>query len=69
MTDESRGDSVHRYAAVNSMVLDSIGQECTNFQYTKLITSLNQINWGSESAKGGQKKRLTLFKPHFPIQT
>ncbi|XP_052220287.1 putative serine protease F56F10.1 isoform X1 [Dreissena polymorpha] len=56
MTDESRGDSVHRYAAVNSMVLDSIGQECTNFQYTKLITSLNQINWGSESAKGGRQR-------------
>ncbi|XP_052784512.1 putative serine protease K12H4.7 isoform X2 [Mya arenaria] len=56
MTDESLGDPVHRYAAVNSLLLDTDGRQCTNIKYPQLVQSLNQTTWGSWSAMGGRQR-------------
>lgn len=52
MTDETRGDTIQRYADVNSMILDTYEEQCLNLRYVKLLTTLNQTSWDSESADG-----------------
>ena len=54
MTDVSRGDSIQRYADVNSLILDAFGEECLNLKYEKLAGSLNHTEWGSVSAEGSK---------------
>jgi hypothetical protein len=54
MTDESRGDSIQRYADVNSLILDTFGKKCLNLRYNKLANSLNHTEWGSVSAEGSE---------------
>ncbi|XP_060598936.1 putative serine protease K12H4.7 [Ruditapes philippinarum] len=55
MTDESRGDSIQRYADVNSLILDTFGKKCLNLRYNKLANSLNHTEWGSVSAEGSRQ--------------
>lgn len=66
MTDESRGDEILRYADVNTLILDTFGEQCLNQRYPKLIAQLNQTSWESESADGGTCVLSCLF---FPPQT
>lgn len=66
MTDESRGDEILRYADVNTLILDTFGEQCLNLRYPKLIAQLNQTSWESESADGGTCVLSCLF---FPPQT
>lgn len=54
MTDVSRGDSVQRYADVNSLILDTYGEDCLNIRYSKLAGSLNHTSWDSISAEGSK---------------
>ncbi|XP_045200651.2 putative serine protease F56F10.1 [Mercenaria mercenaria] len=55
MTDDSRGNSVQRYADVNSLILDTYGEQCLSLRYNKLAHSLNQTDWNSVSAKGNRQ--------------
>lgn len=55
MTDVTRGDSIQRYADVNSLILETYGEQCLNLRYTKLANSLNHTEWGSISAEGSRQ--------------
>ncbi|XP_045200645.2 putative serine protease K12H4.7 isoform X2 [Mercenaria mercenaria] len=55
MTDESRGDNIQRYADVNSLILDTYGEQCLNLRYNKLAHSLNHTDWNSVSAEGSRQ--------------
>ena len=47
MTDESRGDTIQRYADVNTFVMDTLGQRCLNIRYDQRASSLNRTSYGA----------------------
>lgn len=54
MIDASRGESVQRYADVNSLILDTQGEKCLDISYNSLVSSLNETSWNSKSAEGSK---------------
>ncbi|RUS86001.1 hypothetical protein EGW08_006213 [Elysia chlorotica] len=55
MTNKALGDELHRYAQVNSLMLKTYSQNCTEFKYSKMIASLRDVAWSSEAAEGGRQ--------------
>nr|CAD7570017.1 unnamed protein product [Timema californicum] len=55
MSDETIGPAVTRYAAVNSLLLDTYNQTCTDFSYDNMIRSLRNTSWNSSSGEGGRQ--------------
>ncbi|PSN56520.1 hypothetical protein C0J52_14786 [Blattella germanica] len=55
MTNESIGTPVHRYAAVNEMLLNDGEENCLDYKYNKMINVLEQIDWQCEAAEGGRQ--------------
>lgn len=53
MSNKSLGQVLFRYAAVNSLILDTYGQKCLDFDYTKMIDTLKQTAWNSSSEELG----------------
>lgn len=54
MTNHSIGDELDRYAAVNSMFLDS---ETLDVSYKGYVEFMKQTSWNSPAAEGGKYKR------------
>nr|CAD7202974.1 unnamed protein product [Timema douglasi] len=55
MSDETIGPAVTRYAAVNSLLLDTYNQTCTDFSYDNMIRSLRNTSWNSSAGEGGRQ--------------
>lgn len=55
MTNKSLGDEIHRYAQVNSLMLKTYSEKCTEFKYGAMIDSLRDVAWSSEAAEGGRQ--------------
>lgn len=53
MTDSSVGSAIQRYANVNSLMLDTYGEKCLDFQYESMIKDLQGTDWASAAAEGG----------------
>jgi len=53
MSDDSRGDEVERYAAVNNLILNTYEQKCQDFKYANMISELSQTNWNGSASEGG----------------
>ena len=53
MTDEKLGSPLQRYAAVNSMILDSTKETCLDYKYDKFLQDMRSTNWNSSAAEGG----------------
>ncbi|XP_049810851.1 putative serine protease K12H4.7 [Schistocerca nitens] len=83
MVNDSIGQPVSRYAAVNSLLLDAYGQECLDYKYSKMIEEMKAIAWDNETAEGGRQwtyqtctefgfyqtssKEPKLFGDNFPV--
>lgn len=55
MAQESIGDPLTRYAAVNDIFLQEFGQTCLDISYKKFIDELQQTSWETEAAVGGRQ--------------
>jgi hypothetical protein len=55
MTNTSVGDPLSRYAAVNSLILQTYSQSCLDASYNKSIDALKQTSWDSSAAVGGRQ--------------
>ncbi|KAL5004772.1 hypothetical protein ScPMuIL_018228 [Solemya velum] len=55
MSNESLGCEVHRYAAVNSLLLDTYSQKCLDYKYSSMINDLKKTDWNSTAAEGGRQ--------------
>lgn len=53
MGDNSKGSAYERYAAVNSLILDTYSQKCLDFKYQNFVDGLRQVNWNQSAAEGG----------------
>lgn len=54
MTDDSRGDALHRYADVNKLILNTYSQKCLDYKYSNFIDSLKAESWNSSAGEGGR---------------
>lgn len=55
LTNENTGSPVQRYAAANSLILDTFGEQCLDFKYDKMIEYFKQEGWESEAAAGARQ--------------
>lgn len=55
MTDGGVGDELHRYAAVNSLLMGVYSEKCQDFKYSKMIDSMKEVAWNSSAAEGGRQ--------------
>ncbi|XP_065160833.1 putative serine protease K12H4.7 [Atheta coriaria] len=55
MTNQDLGPPVPRLAEVNSLILNATNQTCLDYKYDKMIASLRNISWDSETAEGGRQ--------------
>ncbi len=46
-------DEVLRYAQVNSLMLNTYGEECLDVSYEDMIKDLKETAWSSSAAEGG----------------
>jgi hypothetical protein len=53
MTKFSASDSLHAYAAVNDIILNTYGQKCLDSSYKSTIDQLKQTSWNESAAVGG----------------
>nr|XP_006823961.1 PREDICTED: putative serine protease K12H4.7-like [Saccoglossus kowalevskii] len=55
MVDESIGDPLHRYAAVNTLMLQTYQTKCLDISYDNMIQEMRQNSWNSSAAEGGKQ--------------
>jgi pimeloyl-ACP methyl ester carboxylesterase len=55
MSDTSKGSSMDRYAAVNSLILDTYSQSCQDFKYSNLVQNMRKTAWTSSASEGGRQ--------------
>lgn len=53
MVNQTIGAQVDRLAAVNKLILDEANQTCLDYKYDKLVQSMQNTSWESETASGG----------------
>ena len=53
MSDTTVGSPVQRYAKVNSLILDTYGTKCLDFDYKAMIKDLSETSWESSAGEGG----------------
>ena len=58
MTDKSKGNELERYAAVNTLMMNTYQQKCLDFKYANLISDLQKTSWDSSAAEGGKSVHL-----------
>jgi hypothetical protein len=54
------GDPLHRYAAVNDILLDTYGQKCLDASYKSLIDQLTSVSWNDTASEGGKNFKLFI---------
>lgn len=54
MDDDGMGPPIDRLSAINDMLLASYNQTCLDYKYDKMVEQFRNVNWGSETAEGGQ---------------
>lgn len=54
MTNQSIGDELHRYAAVNSMFLKMEGSNSLDVSYEGYVEFMKGTDWNSPAAEGGK---------------
>ena len=59
MSNESM-DEVLRYAQVNSLMLNTYGEECLDISYEDMIKDLKETAWSSSAAEGGYIYKLSF---------
>ena len=59
MTNESIGDELDRYAAVNAMFLKMEGSENLDVNYQEYVQFMKNTSWASPAAEGGKCISLT----------
>ena len=47
-------DELSRYAQVNSLMLDTYGENCLDVNYANMIEDLKRTSWSSSAAEGGE---------------
>ena len=52
MGDSSYGDNIMRYAAINSLMLDTYEEKCLDIGYNEMISNLKEVSWDSPSDWG-----------------
>ena len=52
MGNSSYGDNIMRYAAINSLILDTYEEECLDISYDEMIKELKEISWSPSSDWG-----------------
>ena len=54
MNQQSIGDALSRYAAVNKLIMDTYGLKCLDVDYTDFVSSMRKTSWESSAAEGGK---------------
>ena len=54
MCDDSRGDTINRYADVNSHLLSTYAEKCLDASYKGMIDDLTKTDWNSSASEGGK---------------
>ena len=53
MTSSNFGSPMDRYAAVNSILLNSVGEKCLDYKYEKFLKDMRSVSWNSSASEGG----------------
>ena len=61
MTNQTIGDELDRYAAVNAMFLKMEGSETLDVSYQGYVEFMKNTTWTSPAAEGGKCIPLTYF--------
>ena len=54
MGNSSYDSNLSRYAAINSLILDTYGEKCMDISYDGMIKEMKQVSWGSSASEGGR---------------
>ena len=54
MCDDTRGDTINRYADVNSLLLSTYSEKCLDASYKGMIDDLTKTDWSSSASEGGK---------------
>jgi hypothetical protein len=55
MTSDAIGDSLSRYASLNSLILQTYSQSCLDASYNNSIAELKETSWNSSASVGGRQ--------------
>ncbi|CAF1056141.1 unnamed protein product [Brachionus calyciflorus] len=55
MNQQSIGDPLTRYSAVNDIFLEEYGQKCLDISYRKFIDEMKSVSWDSSASAGGRQ--------------
>ncbi|XP_064614979.1 putative serine protease K12H4.7 [Liolophura sinensis] len=55
MCNSSVADVLQRYAAVNSLIMETYEQKCVDVSYKKMISDLQRTDWNSSASEGGRQ--------------
>jgi hypothetical protein len=55
MMNQHEGDQLHRYAQVNSIILDLNGESCLDASYDSFIEQMKKTGWNESAAVGGRQ--------------
>lgn len=84
MTNESSGSAVDRFAAVNTLMLETYQEPCLDYKYDKMIKEMKNDSWEGSASNGGRQwmyqtctefgfyqtssKKQQLFGNQFPLE-
>ena len=55
ITDDSISDPLAKYAAVNTLILNTYSQSCLDASYNSSILELMETSWNSSASVGGRQ--------------
>lgn len=64
MNNDNVGSPLTRFASVNSLLLKTYSQKCTDFKYDSMITDMKKTDWNSSAAEGG---KVNNYKIHMGV--
>ena len=64
MTNQSIGDELDRYAAVNAMFLTMQGSESLDVSYQGYVEFMKNTDWDSPAAEGGKLLQEIEYQQH-----
>jgi hypothetical protein len=61
ITDDSISDPLTKYAAVNTLILNTYSQNCLDASYNSSIQELMETSWNSSASVGGRQWYFNSF--------
>ncbi|XP_072049545.1 LOW QUALITY PROTEIN: putative serine protease K12H4.7 [Amphiura filiformis] len=55
MGNDSYKDNLTKYAAINSLILETYGEKCLDVSYDDMIKAMREVSWKSSAGEGGRQ--------------